>query len=298
MKQLERCPVCDASAIRASYSHVDDRAARWHMWECSECTHGFLNPQPHWAELSPYYADPYPPYAPSHASDRQEEAVISDAVRTGMLRHASVRKGIRLLDVGCGGGYFLRLAAQLGAIVEGVEPSEYGVKKARAQGLQVFHGTVDEFLKQRGAACFDTITANHVLEHVPDPHQTLGAMRLCLAPGGRICIAVPNAIHWACRSLRGRWHSTDIPRHLMQFSSMSVARCAQGSGLRVERLWTVSLPSGVAGSLRQWLRLWLLIPIRVTMHLRVIDSVIAPWLAKKSDAANNGEAILAWLVTR
>ena len=47
--------------------------------------------------------------------------------------------------MGCGGGYFLRIAARLGAEVQGVEPSDIAASRARAEGIAVFTGTLEDY---------------------------------------------------------------------------------------------------------------------------------------------------------
>jgi 2-polyprenyl-3-methyl-5-hydroxy-6-metoxy-1,4-benzoquinol methylase len=103
-----------------------------------------MNPQPTWDELSVYYSSDYSPYEPMHGSDADDAASAAHARSAGKLRHILLPTGLRVLDVGCGGGYFLRVARLLGADVEGIEPSPHGVEQARKSGLQVFNGTVQD----------------------------------------------------------------------------------------------------------------------------------------------------------
>lgn len=152
------------------------------------------------------------------------------------VRGLTYRAGGRLLDVGCGGGAFLVWARRLGWEVVGVDPDPGAVRAARGHGLEVHVGTLDEV--ELGAARFDAIVLNHVIEHVSDPVGTLAASRRLLRADGCIVVVTPN-VHSLGHRLFGRhWLHLDPPRHLYLFSPESLRRCAVRAGLRVERLET------------------------------------------------------------
>jgi 2-polyprenyl-3-methyl-5-hydroxy-6-metoxy-1,4-benzoquinol methylase len=254
-----------------------------------------MNPQPSWQELEPYYSDSYGAYDPMHGSDDRE---IEQAKRSGKFRHISVPMGKRLLDVGCGAGWFLRISKKLGAIEQGIEPSEYAAGIAQKQGLHVFHGTLESYVEQSPAGTqFDVITANHVIEHVPEPVETLRAMKRLLAPGGFAWIGVPNASYPICRALKGRRVSTDLPCHLMHFTPASMAEAGRRAGLNVWRQTTESIPQFVAGSLGQYLRYKWKLPRRLTNKIGVLDTV-SHWYARRVDSEVAGEAILTEFVAK
>jgi glycosyltransferase involved in cell wall biosynthesis len=126
------------------------------------------------------YSPEYQPYDPAHGSDAPEDEVVTRSRQRGEFRHVAIAEGARILDVGCGVGYFLRIAAQLGATIEGIEPSPVAAAQAPASGLPIFQGTVEDYVALRPDGAFDIITANHVLEHVSDPGEG--------APGARIAV--------------------------------------------------------------------------------------------------------------
>ena len=251
-----------------------------------------MNPQPSAEELEPYYASNYEAYNPSHGSVEDDEQTAESARVTGMFRHLPLPNGKRLLDVGCGAGFYLRVARKLGAIVEGVEPSVYGTEQTRKSGIKVFNGTLEDYVAAGNAGQFDVITANHVIEHVPNPVGTLSIMKSLLAPNGCIWIGVPNANYPISRKLHGYWHSADLPYHIMQFSPESIAKAGQIAGLMVRSQKTESISAIVAASLRLYLRHRWWLPRRLTQHIGLIDRLWAPRYAKRMDNNCSGEAIL------
>jgi 2-polyprenyl-6-hydroxyphenyl methylase/3-demethylubiquinone-9 3-methyltransferase len=105
-------------------------------------------------------------------------------------------EGIRLLDVGCGGGLISEPLARLGARVTGIDPSERNIKTAMAhameQGLEIdYRVATAEELAEAGET-FDVVLNLEVLEHVSDP---AGFIRTCaglVRPGGLMFCATIN----------------------------------------------------------------------------------------------------------
>jgi 2-polyprenyl-3-methyl-5-hydroxy-6-metoxy-1,4-benzoquinol methylase len=254
------------------------------------CGHQFMNPQPTWEELQPYYNSGYEPYDPEHGSADQDDAVVAKALLNKKWRHIDLPTGKNLLDVGCGAGYFLRIAKKMGANVQGVEPSEYAAAVAAKQGINVFCGTIEEYAKQTQRR-FDVITSNHVIEHVPDPVKTLSTMRSLLTPGGVIWIAVPNADYPISKSLKGYWHSSDLPYHLMHFSPASMTHAGARAGLQLRKQETESIPRIVEASIAEYLRYRWFVPRKLTQSTKILSSP-ARWYAARSDRETRGEAIL------
>jgi 2-polyprenyl-3-methyl-5-hydroxy-6-metoxy-1,4-benzoquinol methylase len=254
-----------------------------------------MNPQPTWQELSTYYAEDYDPYVSDHGAETKQDAeAVQHALSSGTFRHLPVPAGKRVLDVGCGAGWFLRICRQLGAQTFGIEPSAFGARRSRNDGLEVFNGTVEDYLEQHGAhRKFDVITANHVIEHAPDPVKTLQGMKSLLAPGGTLWINVPNAACFFSRRLGGEWHSADLPYHLQQFSSKSVELAGIAAGLKTRRIYTYSLPAATAASLRYLLRQRALFPQRVSMKLGILNNYLSGKVATALDRKGDGEAVIA-----
>ena len=98
----------------------------------------------------------------------------------------------RLLDVGCGLGFFLARAAEAGWDVTGCEPSQFWAARAGARvgSERVLLGTARHHALD--GERFDLVTAWDVLEHVFDPLPLLERLRSLLAPGGRLSVRTPN----------------------------------------------------------------------------------------------------------
>ena len=292
MKDLDSCPVCHNANLAIAYSGKSLRVASedeiWTVAKCRNCQHGFLNPQPEWEDIEHYYDDSYGAYDTSHGSTEEDTDVVAKALKEGQFRHLKLPiKGKKILDVGTGGGFFLRICSSLGAQVQGVEPSAVAAEIVREQGIEVFHGMLDDFDSEER---FDIITANQVLEHTSDPVTTLAKMRSLLAEGGKIWIAVPNADCVWAKVLRSRWDGADLPYHLMQFTPSSLEIAAKNAGLAVEDMRTISVPWITRHSIRKTMREYLKMPTPVSGVL--VPLSLATAIGKSMDRRCAGDNLI------
>ena len=104
--------------------------------------------------------------------------------------------GLRLLDIGCGGGLLSEPMARLGADVVGADAAPRNIPvaqiHARQQGLQIdYRHTPAEAMAAAGEQ-FDVVLNMEVVEHVADPLTYLAACRMLLRPGGLMVCSTIN----------------------------------------------------------------------------------------------------------
>lgn len=134
----------------------------------------------------------------------------------------------RLLEVGCGAGDTLELAAEMGWDAEGLDVDPKAVANARGKGLTVHRGQLAD---QRFAdESFDLVLMSHVIEHVHDPSGLLRDCRRVLRKGGLLVVFTPNTESWGYRSLGANWMGLDPPRHLMVFNPRTLECLARRAG--------------------------------------------------------------------
>jgi ubiquinone/menaquinone biosynthesis C-methylase UbiE len=149
----------------------------------------------------------------------------------------------RLLDVGCGSGYFLGIMRDAGWDVLGLDNDPEAAKAARElYGVPVIVGTLQE--AQLPAQSFDALTLRHVIEHVSDPIGLLTECARVLKPGGKVTIVTPNTRSLAHRRFRDSWRGLEPPRHLYLFSADTLRMAAERARLQVESLSTSARSAG------------------------------------------------------
>ena len=98
----------------------------------------------------------------------------------------------KLLDVGCGYGFFLQLAREAGWDAVGVDVDRRAVEYARSQlHVDARAGDIRDLRFPDGS--FDVVTLWNVLELVPQPLPLLHEVRRTLVPGGRVFVRTQNA---------------------------------------------------------------------------------------------------------
>ena len=71
-----------------------------------------------------------------------------------------------------------------------------------------------------------------------------------LRPHGLVAVSVPNFGCWARRRFGREWFHLDLPRHRVHFTEGALRAALERAGLRPERTWTTTSPSGLAGSVQ------------------------------------------------
>ena len=144
--------------------------------------------------------DPKGKFAPLHRFNPVRLAFIRDQALYRFGRDAAARRpfeGLRLLDIGCGGGLLSEPMTRLGFQVTAVDASERNIgtasQHAAEQGLSIdYRVSTAEDLLAAGEGPFDVILNMEVIEHVADPAEYLRTCAKLLKPGGLMIVATLN----------------------------------------------------------------------------------------------------------
>jgi len=152
----------DANVDQAELRKFSDMAARW--W------------------------DPQGPMRPLHDMN---------PVRLEWINRLASVAGKRVLDVGCGAGVLAEAMAACGADVTGIDMASKALKVAQLHAIEsgarvhYVEGTAEAAAAER-AGSFDIVTCMEMLEHVPDPEQTVRACATLARPGGWVFFSTLN----------------------------------------------------------------------------------------------------------
>jgi 2-polyprenyl-6-hydroxyphenyl methylase / 3-demethylubiquinone-9 3-methyltransferase len=151
------------------------------------------------SRLGRQWWDPHGPMAALHKLNPVRLGYVRDRLAARFDRDPKRRdslSGLRLLDIGCGGGILCEPLARLGASVVGVDPAERNIAVAREHagqsGLAIdYRSSSAEALAQAGEL-FDAVLAMEVVEHVTDVGAFIAAAAALAKPGGLLIVATLN----------------------------------------------------------------------------------------------------------
>lgn len=138
------------------------------------------------------------------------------------------KSGGQLLEVGCGNGERLALLQGLGWKVIGIDTDPAATEIAKNRGLDVRTGTLAS--NSFTAGTFNAVLMSHVIEHVPDPQETIRECRRLLRPGGMLVMLTPNTVSLGHRWFGKDWLHLDPPRHLHLFNRRNLTKLCADAG--------------------------------------------------------------------
>jgi len=152
----------------------------------------------------------------------------------------------KILDIGCGVGYFLRVARERGWVVAGVDLDRAAVDIARQHSIDVCWETVEEMSFSDNE--FDVVTLFNVIEHLPTPQIALEKIWRVLKPRGLFVLETPTddfPLKYPIRLLyrlsggkitqpiRYLYSSRDAGGHVYRFSRETITRILERAGFEV-----------------------------------------------------------------
>lgn len=219
----------------------------------------YLNPRPAPAELSRIYPSSY------HAFNFSAESfgIVYRIRRRLEARRLKARlKGLpanaRILDVGCGDGFHLRLLRDFGEpgwSIEGIDTDARAVDAAKKAHLDVRQGEIGDLAL--APASYDAVLLIMTIEHVADPARLVASIARLLKPEGKLLLVTDNAASLDARLFGGRyWGGYHFPRHFYLFNSATLTKLAERAGLTAESVTTGFSPVNWTYSFRNLLDDW------------------------------------------
>jgi len=251
---------------------------RWQLWRCHGCGSAYLDPRPSIDTIHLAYSNYYTHAEPAAKDDfdrlsslrKLRRRLVNGYTRwrfsngeepysywglpllfalpsqrrrlDSEYRHLPKRltEEGALLDIGCGNGDFLHIAARCGWHVMGIDPDAGAADACRRRGLHVVHGSIGALDSAQDQ--FDVITLSHVIEHVHDPLGLLRACHRLLKPNGQIWIQTPSITSEASRRYGCSWRGLEPPRHLVLFNYRSLRDALRHVGFHRMRCCAVPNP--------------------------------------------------------
>ena len=220
---VKKCPLCGSEEVKFKFICKDNFASfeDFKIYSCQKCGFVLTNGFPTSDCIGSYYNNSE--YI-SH-SDTKKGLInkLYHFVRKYMLKkklrliyRQNKKTTGKLLDIGCGTGYFLNMAKTKGWQTFGIEKNE----NARQSAIENFGLDVksDEHFQTLENNSFDVITLWHVLEHLENLNESMQKIYNLLVPNGVAVVALPNCNSYDAKRYKKDWAAYDVPRHLWHFT--------------------------------------------------------------------------------
>ena len=273
-----RCAICltethDREMYRANFRPEDlnpevfsarrlpDRL-HYRMVTCSQCGLMRANPVLSQQALSALYAQ-------SHGHHPQLSQAAADTyVRYFEENFTPFPTQGRILEIGCGPGFFLKgLAQKKYNQINGVEPSREAVEQSGELKDLIYNGMFTGGVYPR--EYFDVICAFQMFDHLADPGAFLKDCRAYLKPQGAVFLILHNIKAIPARILGQRCPMLDI-EHPILYNPGTVSRMLEANGFEVQKKFSVLN--------RYPLKYWFqLIPLPMALKKALLD-----WLQRSS----------------
>jgi 2-polyprenyl-3-methyl-5-hydroxy-6-metoxy-1,4-benzoquinol methylase len=248
---MKPCPLCGAADTVVLF----EKEARPYEGcrGCGLATRGGADDPPAYHDYFPSVTRTLPPL-----TRKRYEALLA--------RLARYRDGGRFVDVGCGGGFLVETARDLGWRAEGTEVSASAAEFGRAKGLTIHTGVLADAKLPAGQ--FDVVTMMEVLEHVPRPVELLAECAALLRPGGALYLTTPNFASLSRRVLGAGWRPIGKD-HVVYFTPRHLRRALVAAGLVPRSVTTANVqPHEVLARFRRTPAAPESKPMQRTMELR------------------------------
>ena len=229
----KECIVCKGKKLR---SMKDYQTA--HLCQCKDCGFVFSKQIPTENELVEHY----------NRYSRNDYLSPLTIKRYNELldQFEKYRRNNKLLDVGCGVGYFLDEAQKRGWEVYGTEFTDDAFKICKEKNINMSKGVLDP--KNYELEAFDVITSFEVIEHINNPIDEISKMKMILRDEGIIYVTTPNFNSLLRYKLKSNYNVITFPEHLSYYTPKTLARLfitnsfkkvkIQTTGISITRLRT------------------------------------------------------------
>ncbi|MCJ7601950.1 MAG: class I SAM-dependent methyltransferase [Desulfobulbaceae bacterium] len=256
---IEQKKICCALCGSDQYDLLFEGVDRLHGFDgsfsyvkCKQCGLIYMNPQICAEHMGYFYPNDY---APHQANTKRIQD--KDAARANLRKRPffeclcrKLTQDSRVLDVGCGNGFFLsQIRALTQCHVSGIDISPIATEAAKKNyGLDIFTGTILE--SPFPDNYFDVITAWSFLEHVNNPAEVLLKFSSLLKKDGVCILTTPNFDSFNAKLFKDKWYHLDCPRHLFIYNPKTITTLLEKSGLHVKKIIYDKASKGVLGSLQ------------------------------------------------
>ncbi len=215
-----KCPVCEKTDDVFSLCEVNG----FSVYQCRNCGADHVFPMPDKNTLKNYYdrKDWFEGGEAGGYRNYDEQTTGSLDMLKPILDQFDEQKNLSILDIGCGYGTHLALAAEKGWKCFGVEVSDHArqIAQQRLDGSAYIVESVEDMIPHE----FDLVLMLDVIEHLPSPYPLLYSLFSigAITQKTKLVITTPNAGSDEARKTPAEWVYRHPPSHLVYYSEQSL----------------------------------------------------------------------------
>ena len=260
VERIEACNNCGARdaevTSRSRDFEYDTCSNEFTFVRCRACQLIYLRDRPVVAALGIIYPSSYQPYEfdeiLSPLVTRARNLVQGRKVAPVAARAPA---DALVVDVGCGGGAFLRILKRLGPPgwrLIGVDFAEDAIRSLAKAGIEGRQGRFESMDWDLPPP--DVVVMNQVIEHLDDPAAVVGRAFALLKPGGILMLETPSVDAWDARLFWKRhWGGWHTPRHWTLYTPATLTALLRRSGFEVVETKALLSPTFWLQSVHHWL---------------------------------------------
>lgn len=220
------CLICNSTQLKPLEAYTAT-----HLVKCSACGFVFAQKIPTEQELIAYYD--------GYGRNDYLSPITIKRYNELLDQMEPFRKTNKLLDVGCGIGYFLEVAKERGWEVYGTEYTDRAIEICEGKGITMQQGKLDP--SKFEAESFDIITSFEVLEHINNPIEEINNFYQLLRKGGLVYLTTPNFNSLLRYRLKERYDVITYPEHLSYFTPSTLKKLFTQCGFRKLKIQTTGI---------------------------------------------------------
>lgn len=238
MSYHDKCLVCNATRLKP----LKQFSANY-LYKCNSCGFVFARRIPTEDELIKHYE--------GYGRNDYLSPITIKRYNELLDELEKYRKTNRILDVGCGIGYFLEEAKKRGWDVYGTEFTDQAISICETKGISMKQGVLDT--NNYEPDFFDIITSFEVLEHINNPQDELNNFHHILRKGGLVYFTTPNFNSLLRYRIKEHYDIICYPEHLSYYTPNTVKRLFKKHGFKPLKVQTtgISLTRLRRGNLRK-----------------------------------------------
>ena len=210
--------------------------------KCSHCGFVFAFPKPTNIFLSKFYTK-----FKANIFEKNQIAVF-DSIHSFKIIDKYKGERLKLLDIGCGNGVFIKEAVYHNWLPVGIDTSEILVNYIKENtNIEVHKININNY---KTADKYDLITMNQVIEHFTNPTHVINRCKQLLNDSGLLYVATPNIDSYVSKIRKQEFDYLMPPEHLSYFNKTTLTNLLEKNGFKVLYIGSWSYPVDLAGLIK------------------------------------------------